>query len=458
MALLSPLSLYTPSMLKFLCDENDFQNNANVIYFKRGDAEYENLRQGFNKRINKYPKVIAQCFNELGVSEAIKYAKKYQLPIAVKSGGHCMEGFSCNNDGMVINIANLNKIVWVNSNTVTVGPGCKLAELYNEILPKNKILPGGSCAGVAIGGLTLGGGYGLLSRRFGLTCDNLTSLQMVDGKGNICNADGASELMWACKGGNNGNFGVVTSLTFKLHDAPKTMQSFKFRCFNTTPERAAIVLEEWFKISSDLPDYCFSSFLLNKKTLYILITNTGKHTEVLQQIINKLSSLCDKSTQSVKLPLANALKNYYGRQYPLYFKNASAGLFKNYDDIKKYITDVFSIVTQTSGMIFQLNTLGGKITSSELEASSSFPHRNYNVFSELQTYWESPNQQQKLLDRFQEVQLLFAKHGINNHYRNYPDINFINWKESYYSKNYQQLKQIKSKYDPDNLFRYEQSI
>ena len=89
---------------------------------------------------------------------------------------------------------------------------------------------------------------------------------------------------------------------------------------------------------------------------------------------------------------------------------------------------------------------------------SSFPHRSYKYFSELQTYWETPNQQQRLLAKFQDVQEIFSKNGINNHYRNYPDLNFVNWKQAYYSNNYSRLNEIKQKYDPQNIFRYEQSI
>src|SRR4051812_2516650 len=75
-------------------------STENVTYYKKGSAEYELLRKGFNKRINKFPLIIALCKNTAGVSEAIQYARKQNLPVAVKSGGHCMEGFSCNNDGM----------------------------------------------------------------------------------------------------------------------------------------------------------------------------------------------------------------------------------------------------------------------------------------------------------------------------------------------------------------------
>ena len=147
LALISPLGLLARPM-NWLISNNPFAENANVTYFKKGDAEYELLRKGFNKRIDKYPEIIARCNNEKGVSEAITLAIKKSLPVAVKSGGHCMEGFSCNNNGMVINLSALNKIEWLDENTIRVGPACTLAMLYNVLLPKNKIIPGGSCAGV----------------------------------------------------------------------------------------------------------------------------------------------------------------------------------------------------------------------------------------------------------------------------------------------------------------------
>lgn len=183
-------------------DGNDVQFEASdVQYFKQGDPEYDILRKGFNKRINKFPLVIALCKNTAGVAAAINYALQNKLPVTVKSGGHCMEGFSCNNGGMVINLSLLNTVEWVNGETVTVGPGCTLSNLYDILLPKGQIIPGGSCAGVGIGGLVLGGGYGLMARKLGLTCDSLVDITMVDGAGQIRHSSTDKELLWACKGG-----------------------------------------------------------------------------------------------------------------------------------------------------------------------------------------------------------------------------------------------------------------
>ncbi|MES2850662.1 MAG: FAD-binding oxidoreductase [Bacteroidota bacterium] len=457
LSLLAPLSLVAKP-LQFLSTDELLKSNDNVIYYKAGSAEYETLRKGFNKRIDKMPAVIAVCKNTNGVAEAVQYAAKNNLPIAVKSGGHCMEGFSVNNGGMVINMSAMKNIDWLDNESVKLNPGCKLSEIYDALLPKKKIIPGGSCAGVGIGGLVLGGGYGLMARKFGLTCDSLQSITMVDGNGKIITASGNDELLWACKGGNNGNFGVVTELTFTTHTAPSFMQSHRFRAYKVDAARAKNVLQKWFELTATLPVECFSAFVLNGKTLYILITNVGKQTAAVKKVIAGLKAITDKTTVNTPQPLAKALKVYYGRSNPMYFKNASAGLYKNFEEINAFVDKALEIVVSTPGMIYQVNTLGGNIQSAVFENNSSFPHRAYPYFSELQTYWETPSQEKRLLDRFEQVQQVFTSNGIKAQYRNYPDINFTNWPELYYGVNYKRLQAIKTKYDPNNLFRYEQSI
>jgi FAD binding domain/Berberine and berberine like len=433
-------------------------SNDNVTYYKKGEVEYELLRQGFNKRINKYPLIIALCKNTNGVAEAVKYAISLNLPIAIKSGGHCMEGFSCNNDGIVINLSSLTEIDWTNKETIAVGPGATLSNIYDAILPKGRIIPGGSCAGVGIGGLTLGGGYGLLARKFGLTCDSLQEVTMVDGTGNIVKSSAENDLLWACKGGGNGNFGIVTKLVFKTHHAPKTLQSFRFRCYNLNAQRAKSILQKWFEVNATLPIGCFSAFVLNGKSLYILLTNCDKNSKEVENIVNELSIISDKTTKTKAQPIKSALKVFYGRQHPLLFKNASAGLYKNFDEIEHFIEKVLEVVVKTRGMIYQVNTLGGNIQNEKFENLSSFPHRTFSYFSELQTYWERPTQESFLLERFEQVQQLFQTNNITAQYRNYPDINFKDSSFAYYGNNIERLKLVKQKFDPNNFIRHEQSI
>jgi hypothetical protein len=433
-------------------------SGPNVLYYKKGDIPYDQLRQGFNKRIDKFPKIIALCQNTEGVSEAIKYAIANQLPVAIKSGGHCMEGFSCNDGGMVINLSLLNKVEWLNNDSIQVGPGCTVSSLYDAILPKGKVVPAGSCASVGIGGLVLGGGYGILSRQLGLACDSLTEVTMVDGKGNIINSANDKELLWACKGGGNGNFGVITAMKFKTHTAPATLQCFRFKTHKIDTQKAKEILQNWFEATTTLPPSCFSAYVLNGKTAYILLTTTDKITPVLEPIIKKLSIFAEKVTQTQASPLEPALKTFYGIQHPVYFKNSSAGLYKKYADIESFIDKVLDTITASHGMIYQVNTLGGNIQNAVLESAAAFPHRAFSYFSELQTYWDTDNQADPLLKKFQDVQNIFSKNNITTQYRNYPDINFIHWEEKYYAKSYARLQQVKNKYDPDNLIRHPQSI
>lgn len=432
---------------KFLENSND-----NVVYYEINSAEYETLRKGFNKRINKYPKIIALCQNTKGVVEAMQYARTNNLKLTVKSGGHCMEGFSCLEGGMVINLSLLNKIEWVDKNTINIEPACTLKKIYETVIPNGKYLPGGSCQTVAISGLTLGGGYGLMSRNFGLTCDSLLEATMVTPEGKIVNTKDDAELLWALKGGGNGNFGVVTQMKFKLQLAPATMQSYKFRNKNAGIAIAKEMCRQWFTHSKLLPDTCFSAFIFNGRTTYILLTNTGKNNAAVNDFIKNFKAASTKFTQGNRLPLGQALKAYYAEAKPITFKNASAGLYKSFDEIEPVIEQVFTLISARPGILYQVNTLGGKIQNALLKQNSSFAHRDCYYFSELQAYWESPAAINNFLTQFELIQKQFVNAGVKAQYRNYPDINFKDWAKLYYGENLERLLKVKNKYDAGNIF------
>lgn len=436
----------------------DNLSDEDVVFFKKTDASYNGLRNGFNKRIDKFPAMIALCLTTKGVQQAIVTAKKMNLTIRVKSGGHSMEGFSTGNDCMQIVLKEMNSIQWNSDYEIMVGPACLLKDIYAALLPKNKILPGGSCATVALGGLTLGGGYGLMSRLLGLTCDSLQSITMVDGNGRIVLSNKDTELLWACRGGANGNFGIITELTYKVHDAPKAMSSYRFRSYKVSTTRGKEILKTWFEESKLLPKSCFSTCLFNGTTTYILLTNISVQTAAVTNFIDKMRSISDKYSANVKQPIALALKNYYGLQTPILFKNASSGLYKSFDDIEPIIEKLLEIVFNTRGMIYQVNLLGGAIQKKEFEDNSSFPHRDFTYFSELQTYWDAPATGKIRMEQFEKIQELIFSQGITAQYRNYPDINFKNATHAYYAQNLPRLQSIKKKYDPENIIQHEQSV
>src|SRR5690606_12774888 len=374
---------------------NDTENNSgyneisysssDVIFVERNEEKYNELRKGFNKRFDRFPKIIALCFTEKGIQAAVLKAKSEKLKISVKSGGHSFEAFSCTENSLLVNLSQMKKIEWIDNEKVKLEPGVLLQEIYNDFLPKKRIIPAGSCGTVGIAGLTLGGGYGFFSRRMGLTCDNLTRVKIVDGNGEILDSTHHPEILWACCGGGNGNFGVVTELYFQTHEAPETFCSYRLKFSNPGSEKLLKITETWFGITNNLPPEAFSAFVLNGKTLTILITNYLNHTTEFENSFQELKNLANDYKPTVNQNLATALKRYYGRKEPLYFKNASAGLYKNFNEIKEILPQVFEKVISNPGMIYQINTLGGIINHPELERYSAYPHRNLDYLSELQT-------------------------------------------------------------------------
>lgn len=430
---------------------------ADVLMLTRNEAAYEQFNQGFNKRLHFLPKYIAICRTVKGVQFAVQKAKEEKLKTAVKSGGHSFEGFSNNNGGMVINLSQMKKITWLENGEVEVEPGCLLQDIQAAFFPRKRLLPSGSCGTVGIAGLTLGGGYGFFSRKFGLTCDSLLQMKMVAADGKVYDTNDDKELLWASKGGGNGNFGVVTSFRFKTYEMPSTFDSYVLKFRNMNTERFAQTINAWFDISEKLPQEGFAAYVLNGSTLTVLITTYKTYADF-EQNISPLTSIADTVSPTLKADLPKAMKRYYGRKGPINFKNASGGLYKGREDVLDIKDDLFNAVIQNKGIVFQINTLGGKIADTTFEETSCYPHRSLSYLGELQSYWDNDSAAPKLLAAFEHIQNLFAKNGVTAHYRNYPDINFKDWEHAYYGGNYGRLQKVKTKYDEDDMFQYPQSI
>ena len=431
----------------------------NVVYLTKDDERYEELRPGFNLNVPKHPAVIALCMNTQGVAEAVKYANEKGLKVAVKSGGHSFEAFSSIDDGMQINLSLMKNIELGENGIATVQPACLLKETYDYLLPKGRVIPAGSCGTVGVGGLALGGGYGFFARQHGLTCDNMVKATMVDGKGEIHTAVEGDELMWALRGGGNGNFGIVTEMEFTTHPAPKTFTRHRFKAYKLDKDRAKLLLQKYFEYSAKLPNTCFAAFVLNYKTLTLLITNYGKDNEALTEMLEAFKPLADKVEIGEPRDLAKALRSYYGIDHPIYFKNASAGYYQNYDTIASSIDAVLDVVFRKSGLIYQINTLGGAIDNAEFEKHSCYPHRAEPYLSELQAYWDEGQNAEPLLTGFAEIQNILFDNGIRKQYRNYPNLAFRNWETAYYgAENYLRLQEVKRTYDPNDHFSNGQTI
>lgn len=432
-------------------------SDADVVLLYREDEAYARLNQGFNKRLHFLPKVIALCKTEKGIQYAVLKAKELNLKVAVKSGGHSFEGFSNNNGGMVINLSQMKKITWLDNNEVVIEPACLLQDIQAALFPKGRLLPSGSCGTVGIAGLTLGGGYGFFSRKYGFTCDSLLDFSMITAAGEIVEGSTDADLAWACKGGGNGNFGVVSSFKFRTYPMPKTFDSYVLKFRKLDVKRFEQTLHAWFDVSEKLPEEAFAAYVLNGSTLTVLVTNYKASPDFAAEL-QPLTSIADSVSPVLQADLPKAMKRYYGRKGPINFKNASAGLYRGKEDILTIKEALFNAVTTNSGIVFQINTLGGKVADAAFEQASCYPHRQLPYLGELQAYWDNESQESKLIHAFETIQTLFRNSGVTAHYRNYPDINFPHWEQSYYGNNYQRLQNVKSKYDAAEIFQYPQSI
>jgi hypothetical protein len=218
-----------------------------------------------------------------------------------------------------------------------------------------------------------------------------------------------------------------------------------FKAGHLDAKVAASKLEQWFVLAASLPISCFSAFVLNGKSLVILVTDFEAPTTELQSLLSKFGTIAKASSTGKPQNLARALTVYYGRQAPLNFRNCSGGLYNSYEDIRGCIVQVMDQVIKYPGLMYQVNTLDGNIAAKGFEAASCYPYRARPFLSELQSYWTSPSQGRALLKGFQQAQRLLLANGVTAHYVNYPSMGFADWQHAYYGANYTRLQAVKHK-------------
>ena len=194
----------------------DFNALSGVVVTKES-PNYEECCLSWNRAIEKHPLVIVYCQENQDVIQAIKWAKQYGVPFRIRSGTHHYEGYSTGDQLLVIDVSCMNRIE-LNETTVKVQGGVRNRELYEAVCGAGYPFPGGGCPTVGVAGYTLGGGWGYSSRLFGLGCDQLIEAEVITAEGQliVANANQHEDLFWALRGSGGGNFGVVTSLTYRL--------------------------------------------------------------------------------------------------------------------------------------------------------------------------------------------------------------------------------------------------
>ncbi len=226
---------------------NDNLTNIKVIH--KDDPLYHYARVISNTRFGHMPHSIVYCESAADVSHWINHCRDKKIPFRIRSGGHQHEGMCSANDVVIIDLSEIHEIEYESDNIAWIPAGKQLGQVYEELQKKGKTVPGGGCQSVNVGGLTQGGGWGVSVRKFGLTCDSVTDIEIVLASGEvvIANADNEySDLFKALKGAGGGNFGVVTRFKFNLVSILPVTTNFVLRW--EKPEDIKAVVTKWAEL------------------------------------------------------------------------------------------------------------------------------------------------------------------------------------------------------------------
>src|SRR5215207_256616 len=218
-----------------------------------GDSSYETARRVWNHTIDKSPALVVRATSTDDVVRTVRFARSEGRPIAVRGGGHSVAGFSTCDDGIVIDLSQLNDVeVDVKLRRAFAGGGTRWKDFDAATQQHGLATTGGLVSSTGIGGFTLGGGIGHLVRKYGLTCDNLISAELVTADGSLVQASASqnSELFWALRGGG-GNFGIVTRFELALHPVGQVVLG---GVIFYPGEQAAEVMSGWRDLLHNVPD------------------------------------------------------------------------------------------------------------------------------------------------------------------------------------------------------------
>jgi hypothetical protein len=434
-----------------------------------GDTGYDEARKVYNAMIDRKPRLIARCTDVADVMAAVRMARANDLRVAVRGGGHNAGGLGVCDDGLVIDLAPINYVrVDPSSRTVLVGAGCKWRDVDHATHAFGLAVPSGIISSTGVAGLTLGGGLGHLTRKYGLTIDNLLSVDMVlaDGSFVVASAEENPDLFWAIRGGG-GNFGIVTSFLFEgqtvhtvcagpmlwnLEDAADVMKWYREFITQVPEEMSGFVA-----MMTVPPGPPFPEKLHLRKMCAIVWCYQGPLEEA-NTILEPIRSYRPPAFEFfVPMPFP-MLQGMFDPIYPAglqwYWK---ADFFKELSDaaIEKHLEHASALPTWQSTM--HLYPVNGKVNRVG-EADTAFAHRDA-VWSEVIVGVDpDPANRDRIINWARGYYEALHPFGAGGAYLNFMMEEGEDRIRATYRGNYDRLAAVKAKYDPDNFFRINQNI
>jgi FAD/FMN-containing dehydrogenase len=435
-------------------------SSTDALLLHPGDAHFSDYQPAFNARTALTPQLRAMCKTVNAVTVMVDWCRSNNLPFAIRCGGHSYEGFS-QSTSVVIDMRLMNGIsVDAKTNTATVGAGTSLGALYKAIAPYKLAFTGGSCPTVGVSGHLLGGGYGYLARPFGLACDSLLSVDLVDPDGRPLHADAEQnpDLFWACRGGGGGSFGVATGYAVQLQKVA-TVLVFRIAWPAFSEANAAAAMKAWQAWAPQAPATIDSNLVIARGangTVYMHAA--GQSIGTLQELQRELKVLPKAQSLLIRQMTFMDAVNYFsgGWSYPVQIMKGKS----DYGTAPLSDDGLATLMRGVAGnsMYVVCDAYGGAMARIAADATA-FVHRGGTLFClQYGSVWTSPADTPKRLDDMRQFYATMRPYVSGAAYVNYCDTDLPDWATAYWGQNLPRLQQIKSSFDPDNVFHHAQSI
>ncbi|MGW1800205.1 FAD-binding oxidoreductase [Streptomyces sp. NPDC001984] len=450
-----------------------------------GEADWNTAHLLYNTRFDGLkPAAVAYVSHPDDIRTTLAYARAQGIRVAIRNGGHSYAGWSSGDGRLIVDVSRLNR-VRVSGGQAVVGAGSKLIDVYRALAAQGVTIPAGSCPTVGVSGLVLGGGHGVVSRAYGLTCDSLTQATLItaDGKQLTANATTNQDLFWALRGAGNGNFGVVTELQFRTHPAPQAVTGHL-----TWPwARAAAVVKACQEWGPDQPDEIWSSLHLENSPggtprVSVAAFSLGTYGE-LQNAVDRLADKVGAPASSVSLRrrgYEEAMEIYAGCSS--FSTNAQCHLpgstpgrspqgalgretyaaRSDFFDRSLSAAGIQTLLKQTQSVqggagSIALTALGGAVNRVSPTATA-FVHRRSRMLAQYIASWTAGTTGSTAQSWLTSAHNAMKPYASGAAYQNYTDPTLTNWRQAYYGDAASRLAKVKQQYDPNRFFRYPQGV
>lgn len=420
--------------------------------------------------IDVRPHAIIRAGSIADIAPVLQLAREADLPLAVRGGGHNIAGHSTVADGLVLDLGALNNVDAARGR-VRVEPGATLADVDRATVGHGLAVPLGVVSGTGVAGLTLGGGVGWLTRTAGLSLDNLVAADLVTAAGEHLHTseDEHADLFWGLRGGG-GNFGIVSSFTFRAWPIPMTVLGANLLYRPEHWRSALIAFEQWTR---DLPDEMnpIISILVmppefelgNSPWLVVGCNWFGDDTAAGSELLDHLQASAVPDEQDVGpvawLDWQSAMDSAFPKGARGYWKNVS---FSRLDEEVVDVLVGFSSEISWFGTGIDLHLMGGQFAKVPQDATA-FPNRSARFWMNVYGFWPDPSQDEKLTAFARKAHALMQPFAEQGEY-----VNFMGAengpaapnaaRHSYGLSKYQRLVALKDRYDPNNVFRLNHNI